>query len=180
MGEPWVCNPQRARRFESKVSSLGFFDRHYGAICGMVWGGRLRAAHADERPLLFMNTTKSALVLVLSAGAAFLLVAAFSRHAGGGPRSTTRIEDAGQDPDTPPGFGAPNGGLSREEFMLRRAEYIGLRRGVDKNHPADPHVRQDAIAKMEIQMRALASMPDSPEKDALTAVWTELGPNPIP
>jgi hypothetical protein len=37
MGEPWVCNPQRARRFESKVSSLGFFDRHYGAIA--VWCG---------------------------------------------------------------------------------------------------------------------------------------------
>ena len=64
--------------------------------------------------------------------------------------------------------------------MMRRAEAIGLRRGVDKNHPADPRLRQVAIATMEAQQRRVASMPESRERQALTTAWTELGPNPIP
>ena len=128
-----------------------------------------------------MSRLKIAVLIVFAAMSASLFVFSFTQFAGGAAQSVARIENAGQDPDSPPiSLGPPNGGMSREEFMLRRAEYIGLRRGFDKNHPADPKLRQAAIAAMEAQQQRLASMPKSREKDILTAVWTELGPNPIP
>ena len=125
-----------------------------------------------------MSRSKIVFLIVLGAASALLFISSFTRIAGGAAQTPVRIEDAGEDPDAPPG--QPNGGPTREEFMLRRAEYIGLRRGVDKNHPANPKLRQAAIATMEAQQQRVASMPKSREKDTLTAAWTELGPNPIP
>ncbi len=123
---------------------------------------------------------KTAAILILCVTAVILLVASFSRAVIGAGQSRIRIEDAGVDPDAPATLGAPNAGLSRQEFMQRRADYIGLRRGLDKEHPADPHVRQEAIAMMEAQQQRIASLPHSAETDALTAAWAEIGPSPIP
>ena len=117
-----------------------------------------------------MSRLKIAVLVVFAAMSALLFVFSFTQFAGGAAQSVARIENAGQDPDAPPiSLGPPNGGMSREEFMLRRAEYIGLRRGFDKNHPVDPKLRQAAIAAMEAQQQRLASMPKSREKDILTA-----------
>jgi hypothetical protein len=128
-----------------------------------------------------MSRLKIAAFLVLAAMSALLLVSSLTQFAGGASRTVIRVENAGQDPDAPPiSLGAPNGGMSREEFMLRRAEYIGLRRGFDKDHLVDPKLRQTAIATMEAQQQRVAAMPKSRAKDVLTAAWTEIGPNPIP
>ncbi|MGB3006259.1 MAG: hypothetical protein WBC06_07110, partial [Chitinophagaceae bacterium] len=64
----------------------------------------------------------------------------------------------------------------KEEFMQRRAEAIAQLRGVTKDQPFDPAKRLAAVQLMERQRAERASagraMPD--------AVWTEIGPNPIP
>jgi hypothetical protein len=84
----------------------------------------------------------------------------------------------GEEPDLPPSV---QGKVNKEEFMLSRAEGIGLKRGLDKNKPLpDRKLRQKAIAKMEQQQEALASKPESDEKSALLAAWTPIGPAPIP
>ena len=83
----------------------------------------------------------------------------------------------GDEPDLP-GFLKNN--FSKEEFMSRRAEYIGLKRGYDEEHPADPRLRQTAIATMEGQQTRVASMPESEERDSLLAAWIPIGPAPIP
>jgi hypothetical protein len=128
-----------------------------------------------------MNRIKITILAVFAAMSALLFVSSFTQFAGGAARSAIRVENAGQDPDAPPiSLGAPNGGMTREEFMLRRAEYIGLRRGFDKDHLVDPHLRQAAIAMMEAQQWRVAAMPQSRERDLLTTAWTEIGPNPIP
>jgi hypothetical protein len=128
-----------------------------------------------------MNRLRIAVLIVFAAISGSLFIFSFTHFAGGAGQAVSRIEDAGQDPDAPPiSLGPPNGGMSREEFMLRRAEYIGLRRGFDKDHVVDPHLRQAAIAMMEAQQERVASMPQTRERDVLTSAWTEIGPNPIP
>lgn len=84
---------------------------------------------------------------------------------------------ARQEPDRP---GFVQDDMSEEAYLAARAEYIGLKRGVDADNPPDPTLRQAAIAAMEQQQDRLASLPKSPETTALTAAWTEIGPNPIP
>ncbi|MEO6490183.1 MAG: proprotein convertase P-domain-containing protein, partial [Ferruginibacter sp.] len=70
--------------------------------------------------------------------------------------------------------------MSKEEFMIRRAEAIGFRRGVEKDKPFDPTKRIVAIRQMESQKLALASRPNAMYPNAALSAWTELGPNPIP
>ena len=86
------------------------------------------------------------------------------------------IPEDGREPDLPPG--SPN--VDKADFMLRRAEYIGLKRGVDKDKPVDPRLRQTAIAQMERQEAAVAARPASSDKESLLAAWTPIGPAPIP
>jgi photosystem II stability/assembly factor-like uncharacterized protein len=84
----------------------------------------------------------------------------------------------GDEPDMP-SFAKLN--ISKEEFMERRAEHIGLMRGISKDKPLpDPKLRQEAIEKMEEQQARLAAMPESPARNSLMAVWTPIGPAPIP
>ena len=83
------------------------------------------------------------------------------------------------DPDLPP-YSVTNGELSKEEFMERRAEAVGLKRGISKDTPFDPQARPQAIAQMEGQQELVARMPKSARIDSLLAAWTALGPAPIP
>jgi hypothetical protein len=83
----------------------------------------------------------------------------------------------GNEPDLP---GILRGKINKEAFMLRRAEYVGLKRGIDKKNPVDPKLRQTAIAEMEQQQVRLATMPESNEKESLLAPWMSIGPAPIP
>ncbi|MGH9947842.1 MAG: hypothetical protein ACRD6X_11640 [Pyrinomonadaceae bacterium] len=89
-----------------------------------------------------------------------------------------------------PDAGPFDPGMSREEFMLRRSEYIAELRGVEKDKPFDPRYRIDAILQMESQEKSLVDgtvfekkgVRQSKTNDlgALTTAWTEIGPNPIP
>ena len=62
--------------------------------------------------------------------------------------------------------------------MNRRAEYIGLRRGVSGDQGFDPQVRMNAIRQMEAQEKELAARVASAA--GLLDPWVPLGPAPIP
>ncbi len=64
-------------------------------------------------------------------------------------------------------------GLDKKEYMMRRDEAIGFKRGLFKDNMPDPQARPAAIRQMEEQERN--RRPDAP-----LAAWTEIGPNPIP
>ncbi len=83
----------------------------------------------------------------------------------------------GDDPDMPSAF---QNEMTKEEFMTKREDYIARLRGVEEDKPFDPQLRVQAVRKLEKQENLVEKMPDSPEKDAVTAAWTEIGPNPIP
>ncbi len=80
--------------------------------------------------------------------------------------------DIDDDPDMP-SFSANN--MSKEEFLTRRANAIAMRRGIDTVKPFNPQFRINAILQMQEQQRAQALRPNG-----TLAVWTEIGPNPIP
>jgi photosystem II stability/assembly factor-like uncharacterized protein len=86
------------------------------------------------------------------------------------------MESAFDDPD----MGPTQSSLSKEEFKLRRAEELALMRGVEPDKPFDPQKRISAIKDMERMEEGRTMMPESAQKDALLAAWTEIGPNPIP
>lgn len=81
------------------------------------------------------------------------------------------------EPDIP---GFVKGRLDKENFKRSRAEYIALRRGLDKEHPVDPKTRQEAVEEMERQEARRLELPDSAEREVLLAPWTPIGPFPIP
>jgi hypothetical protein len=83
----------------------------------------------------------------------------------------------GDDPDRPAFLRTD---LTEEEFLSRRSEYLGLKRGLSKDRESDPQDRQAAIRKMDEQQAELRAMPDSPEKSSLLADWIPIGPAPIP
>ncbi|MDQ3041478.1 MAG: hypothetical protein M3R11_03755, partial [Acidobacteriota bacterium] len=85
----------------------------------------------------------------------------------------------GDEPDLP-AFLRDKGNITKEEFMLLRAENVALLRGFDKDKPFNPEDRIEGIRQLEKQEETLAAQPDSPEKDSLLAAWTAIGPNPIP
>ncbi|MGB7203798.1 MAG: carboxypeptidase regulatory-like domain-containing protein [Pyrinomonadaceae bacterium] len=72
-------------------------------------------------------------------------------------------------------------GMTKEEFMLKRADQIAMFRGVEKDKPFNPQLRIDAIRDMERQEEARAKIADSNFKTSILDLpWTEIGPNPIP
>ena len=80
------------------------------------------------------------------------------------------------DPDLPPGIEEE---FDEAEYIQRRESFINLLRGVDPDRPASPQSRTKAVEVMDRQAKTLKEkFADSP--NALTAAWTELGPNPIP
>lgn len=64
--------------------------------------------------------------------------------------------------------------VNKEEFMTRRAENLAMYRGIHKDRPFDPRNRIDAISQMDRQQDELA------RSAVPQAVWTEIGPKPIP
>src|SRR5947199_9505306 len=46
-------------------------------------------------------------------------------------------------------------GLDKENYLRRRAEYVGLRRGIEAGRPFDPEARGRAIEQMERQEQNL-------------------------
>jgi len=72
------------------------------------------------------------------------------------------------------------GGMSKEDFQLSRDEYFAERRGFNRDKLTSPKHRQRAIDKMARQEAEIAARPSTPEKTALTAAWTPIGPAPVP
>ncbi|MBS1793884.1 MAG: VCBS repeat-containing protein [Acidobacteria bacterium] len=70
-------------------------------------------------------------------------------------------------------------GMSKEEFLTKRAEAFALLRGLNNDQVPDPKQRLAAVERMEKQQELLKLRPQSPEKRALTAAWTAIGPAPI-
>lgn len=92
-----------------------------------------------------------------------------------GLMSLSMVSFAQEDPDMPSSFGNTT---NKEDFMLRRAEYIAMRRGIEIDKPFDPMNRINAIHQMELQRRNLINA--NPTNRLTTLTWTEIGPNPIP
>lgn len=81
---------------------------------------------------------------------------------------------------TDPDMGDSITSLSKEEFMIARAEEIAQKRGVEPDKPFDPQKRISAIRELERMESKRAEMPQSETKLSLLTAWTEIGPNPIP
>ena len=79
-----------------------------------------------------------------------------------------------------PDIGPFDSGMSKEEFMEKRAEGINMLRGVEKDKPFDPQKRISALKELDQQEVKRFDMPASISKNILLAAWTEIGPNPIP
>ena len=90
------------------------------------------------------------------------------------------VEYFSDDPDRPPGA---QGEFDEADYIRRREEFIALLQGVDPTKPFDPTSRVRAADEMERQeayLKKNSKTLSRHELDAATAVWTELGPNPIP
>lgn len=68
----------------------------------------------------------------------------------------------------------------KEEFMKRRIEAIGMKRGIDTSKVFDFRARPLAIRQMEEQRRLILSGQAPYESNLISAAWTAIGPMPIP
>lgn len=68
----------------------------------------------------------------------------------------------------------------KEDFMRRRSEAIGMKRGIDTTKPFDPHLRGLAIRQMEDQRMRMLSGLQPYESNLISAAWSSIGPAPIP
>jgi hypothetical protein len=87
---------------------------------------------------------------------------------------------AQQDADIPPKF---QDKIDEEVYQRLRSEYLDLLRGL----PADPRLRATAIQKMQKQIQTMkqraivgSSALNAPAAVTASAVWTAIGPSPIP
>jgi hypothetical protein len=100
----------------------------------------------------------------------------------------TGSADEGEDPDMPKGRRRGLGGIDEKTYLRLRDEYISRRRGIEPGRPFDPEARGRAIRQMQVQEafqveaakrlqlnRSSAVGPDIP-----TALWTAIGPAPLP
>ncbi len=89
--------------------------------------------------------------------------------------------DEQDDPDLPAKF---RGKIDKEAYLRARDEYIGLKRGMERDRPFDPTARGRAIQQMERQEkgRLIESMINGSLTPPITtdAAWTALGPAPLP
>lgn len=83
------------------------------------------------------------------------------------PPAFAQAPDDGNDADLPP-FAR---GVDKEAYLRARGEYEALRRGLPHFLPYEPRPR--AIQEMEAMERGR-------RPEVASAVWTQLGPNPIP
>ncbi len=84
--------------------------------------------------------------------------------------------------------------MSKEEYMLKRAEHIALLRGIGTGLPFNPSLRMQAIQQLEQQQRLLLAAKETAtgtsvtgeesQSDlaaaAISGTWTPIGPFPIP
>ncbi len=83
--------------------------------------------------------------------------------------------------------------MSKEEYMLKRAEHIALLRGLGSGLPLNPSVRMQAIRQLEQQQKQLLAAQESVTGTttgaqsqsnlaaaAISGNWTPIGPFPIP
>jgi photosystem II stability/assembly factor-like uncharacterized protein len=108
-------------------------------------------------------------------GILFLLLGGIGLGLYFNPDAVAEIKEKfiGNDPDMP-SFLRTETETPREDFMISRAENIALYRGISKDEPFDPQKRIDAIKQLEQKEAELA------RTSAPQAVWTEIGPAPIP
>lgn len=90
------------------------------------------------------------------------------------------LPNYGSEPDLPGFLEEAKSKISKEEFMMKRAEFVGMKRGIEKDKPFNPFLRQGAIHQMDEQINRLNSLPESARKDQLLAPWSAIGPAPIP
>jgi len=84
------------------------------------------------------------------------------------------------DPDLPSFAKGGEMEIDKEEYMIRRAEAIAQKRGINKDTVFDPQARQQAVRQMQLDEERVAKMSRSHTIDALLAPWIPLGPAPIP
>ncbi len=122
------------------------------------------------RKPLFISTVILVLVVIIS-------IASWSLY------STLVAEgkyiDDGSEPDMPLFLKDVKGAINKQEFMQMRAEGLALKRGIHKDQPFNPGLRQDAIKQMAIQEGIVARKANSDPNLALPN-WTAIGPAPIP
>ncbi len=94
-----------------------------------------------------------------------------------------------EDPDVPRLW---KNAISKEEYMLRREEHVGLLRGIGTGLPFDPNLRIQAIEQLKQQQdRLLGNTEDGGTSSGtqsetqtssatITGTWTPIGPFPIP
>jgi len=76
-------------------------------------------------------------------------------------------------------------GLDKENYLRRRAEYVGLRRGIEAGRPFDPEARGRAIEQMERQEQNLRLESMVGGTNLIMPLgagdsWTPLSPAPLP
>ena len=86
------------------------------------------------------------------------------------------FSQTGADPDIPEFI---TRSTDKEEFLIRRAEAIGAKRGIEAGKPFNPMDRINAIKLMEKQIQNVGASRNNTTTSLLGA-WTEIGPNPIP
>src|SRR5438477_12996984 len=90
-------------------------------------------------------------------------------------------DDQNNDPDLPSNF---HGTIDKEDYLRRRGEYIGLRRGIEVGRPFNPEARAQAIEQMERQEqnRVFESVVNGTNliaPEGANDSWTPLGPAPL-
>ena len=121
-----------------------------------------------------MSRFKIVILVAFGITSLLLLTLSFSPQARAALRGLAGLK-ADPDADLPSSVDVP-ADFSKEDFMLRRAESVELRRGISKDAPLLPGLREAAIAEMEAQEARLAQS-DAPSGQT---TWTALGPAPIP
>ncbi len=91
-----------------------------------------------------------------------------------------------RDPDLPAIFQDRDGmteeteSAEKEGFLEERAKFFGRLRGLSEDTEVDPHLRPNAIVKMDKQKAAMARSGRIGEQNLLLSSWTPIGPAPIP
>ena len=96
--------------------------------------------------------------------------------------------DEGEDPDMPKGKRHGLGGIDEKTYLRLRDDYISRRRGFEPGKPFDPAARLRAVKQMQVQeafqaeaaKRLQLNGSSGPGPNIATAVWTAIGPAPLP
>ena len=115
--------------------------------------------------------------LVISIGLVFIFWSPISRVL-----AQTGIPFFDSKPDLPALFSEEKedeSGVDMEDLLAKRAEAFGNLRGLNNGEEVDPSARARAVETMDRQQELLSLRPQSPEKSALLAAWSPIGPAPL-